>query len=94
MEKTEEEKAKIRQKIEKLKNNKFKQLEIPSWRPVLTMFSTMLCLGFFGVLFLLIGLVVLIHTMDTVELAVHYDTVCKQSFIDYEPCLIDFTLDE
>lgn len=34
MEQTEEERNAVKQKVEELKLNKFKQMELPAWRPL------------------------------------------------------------
>lgn len=52
-----EEKQRIRDKIEKLKQSKFKQQTLPAWRPVPTAMSTMLTFSVFSVIFLAIGIV-------------------------------------
>lgn len=60
MDLTQEEKNKIRDKIEKLKQSKFKQQTLPAWRPVPTAMSTMLTFCFFSIVFLAIGVVLFI----------------------------------
>jgi hypothetical protein len=52
-----DEKQRIREKIEKLKQSKFKQQTLPAWRPVPTAMSTMLTFSIFSVIFLAIGVV-------------------------------------
>ena len=56
-------KEEIAKKVEKLKNNSFKQLSIPNWRPVNTIQSTMLVFGFFAVVFIGCG-ALLYHSSD------------------------------
>jgi hypothetical protein len=57
---SQEEKQRIREKIEKLKSSKFKQQSLPSWRPVPTVMSAMITFAAFGVIFLSIGIILLI----------------------------------
>jgi hypothetical protein len=57
---TEEEKQKIREKVEKLKNSKFKQQTLPAWRPIPSFKSTMITFSVFGVIFLALGIVLYI----------------------------------
>ena len=52
----EEEREKVRIKIEELKNNKFKQQTLPAWRPVPSFGSTMVIFGIFGGIFLTLGI--------------------------------------
>ena len=56
MEVTEEERARITEKVEALKQNKFKQQMLPAWRPVPTYGSTMCIFIFFGIIFLVLGI--------------------------------------
>ena len=53
---SEEEKQKIKEKVEKLKNNKFKQQTLPAWRPIPSFKSTMITFLVFGLIFLAIGI--------------------------------------
>jgi len=48
--------ARIQEKIDKLKQSKFKQQMLPAWRPVPSFGSTMVIFGVFGVIFLTIGI--------------------------------------
>ena len=45
----------IQDKIDKLKQSKFKQQMLPAWRPVPSFGSTMIIFGIFGVIFLFLG---------------------------------------
>ena len=65
-----EEKHQIRQKIEKLKQSKFKQQTLPAWRPVPTAMSTMLTFSIFSVIFLAIGIVLYVLSEQIVEASV------------------------
>ena len=56
MDVSEEEKQKIRDKITKLKESKFKQQTLPAWRPVPSFGSTMIIFGIFGLIFLTLGI--------------------------------------
>lgn len=55
MEISEEDLVRIQEKIEKLKQSKFKQQMLPAWRPVPTFTSVMTIFGIFGVIFLAVG---------------------------------------
>jgi len=54
---TEEEKARIREKVEKLKNSRFKQQTLPAWRPIPSFRSTMITFTVFGIIFLALGII-------------------------------------
>jgi len=56
MEISEEERARIQEKVDKLKSSKFKQQMLPAWRPVPSFGSTMVIFGIFGVVFLSLGI--------------------------------------
>lgn len=71
---TEEEKAKIREKVEKLKNSKFKQQTLPAWRPIPSFKSTMITFSIFGLIFLALGIVLFIMSNQIIEISHQYDT--------------------
>lgn len=77
MDVTSEEKQRIREKIEKLKQSKFKQQTLPAWRPVPTAMSTMLTFSVFSVIFLSIGVVLYILSDKIIENSVRYDIKCR-----------------
>ena len=79
MEVTAQEKAAIREKIERLKASKFKQQTLPAWRPVPTAMSTMMTFSIFGVIFLATGIVLRVLSEQITEINVRYDNVasCK-----------------
>ena len=56
MEISEADLVRIQDKIDKLKQSKFKQQMLPAWRPVPSFGSTMIIFGIFGVLFLALGI--------------------------------------
>ena len=56
MEVSQADKQAIRDKIERLKQSKFKQQTLPAWRPVPTAMSTMLTFLAFSFLFLAIAM--------------------------------------
>lgn len=53
---TEEERKSIQEKVDKLKQSKFKQQMLPAWRPVPSFGSTMVIFGVFGVIFMTLGI--------------------------------------
>jgi hypothetical protein len=62
-----EEKAKIKEKINKLKESKFKQQTLPAWRPVPTAMSTMITFTAFAIFFLGIGVLLFIMSGKIIE---------------------------
>ena len=76
MDVTEEEKQKIRDKIAKLKESKFKQQTLPAWRPVPTALSTLLTFSIFSVVFIGIGIILLSLSNEIREASTPYDAAC------------------
>jgi len=74
-----EEKQRIREKIEKLKQSKFKQQTLPAWRPVPTAMSTMLTFSIFSVIFLAIGVVLYVLSEKIYESSTPYHDDCASS---------------
>lgn len=70
-----DEKQRIREKIEKLKQSKFKQQTLPAWRPVPTAASTMLTFSVFSIIFLAIGVVLYVMSDQITEMEIRYDNV-------------------
>jgi hypothetical protein len=75
---TEEEKQRIREKVEKLKNSRFKQQTLPAWRPIPSFRSTMITFTIFGVIFLALGIILYVMSDKIKEVTLQYDTVCPK----------------
>lgn len=87
-----DEKQRIREKIEKLKQSKFKQQTLPAWRPVPTAASTMLTFSIFSIIFLAIGVVLYVMSDQITEMEIRYDNVkdCEDKLRkDNEECRVD-----
>lgn len=69
-------KKEIDDKIQALKNSKFKQQMLPAWRPVPSFGSTMITFGLFGVVFLGLGIMLYVLSDKIQEVSVPYDVVC------------------
>lgn len=84
MDVTQEEKQRIREKIEKLKQSKFKQQTLPAWRPVPTTVSTMLTFSIFSLIFMAIGILLLVMSNNIYENVARYDSIdiCPQISTD------------
>lgn len=54
---TEEEKKRIQEKVDKLRNSRFKQQTLPAWRPIPSFRSTMITFTVFGIIFLALGII-------------------------------------
>lgn len=73
---SEEEKQKIREKVEKLKNSRFKQQTLPAWRPIPSFKSTMITFTVFGLIFLALGIALYVMSDKIDEFTVRYDEKC------------------
>jgi len=72
---TEEERNLIKEKVEKLRNSRFKQQTLPAWRPIPSFRSTMITFTVFGIIFLTLGIVLYLmsNQIQEVPAAPHYD---------------------
>ena len=84
-----EEKQRIREKIEKLKQSKFKQQTLPAWRPVPTAMSTMLTFSIFSVIFLAIGVVLYVLSEKIYESSTPYHEACANNLQTGTKCVVD-----
>ena len=64
---------------ERLKASKFKQQKLPAWRPVPTITSTTITFVSFGVIFIIIGIIILIYSNKIHEVSIRYDTECTST---------------
>ena len=73
MEISEEDLVRIQEKIEKLKQSKFKQQMLPAWRPVPSFGSTMIIFGIFGLIFLTLGITLYVMSERIQGMVEQYD---------------------
>ena len=66
---------------DRLKNSKFKQQKLPGWRPVPTIASTTIVFICFGVIFIVLGIIILLFSNKIIEVVQRYDDLddCKES---------------
>jgi hypothetical protein len=81
----------INSEYEELKKSKFKQQKLPAWRPVPSIGVTIAIFLSFGIVFIIIGGVVLNFSNDIFEETIEYNTKCKNSG---KPCEIDLTINK
>jgi len=65
------------EEYEKLKNSKFKQQKLPGWRPVPTITSTTIIFFCFGIVFIILGIIILVFSNKIEEVSFRYDEECK-----------------
>ena len=79
------------EEYERLKNSKFKQQKLPGWRPVPTITSTTIIFFCFGVVFIVLGIIILVFSNQIEEVSYRYDEECKKNKNANNKCTI--TLD-
>jgi len=84
----------IQEKVNKLKNSRFKQQTLPAWRPVPTFGSTMVTFLVFGVVFLVLGVVLYVMSEEIKETTIQYDNLTACSGTLPKSCEVQFTIDE
>ena len=82
--------SEVRNEYEKLKKNKFRQQKLPGWRPRPTIITVTIVFITFGLLFLILGIVMIVFSSRITEIKYRYDEVCKGK----ELCQIDFKIDQ
>jgi hypothetical protein len=80
------------EEYERLKNSKFKQQKLPGWRPVPTITSTTIIFFCFGIVFIILGIVILVFSNKIEEISIRYDDKCKEQKKIGEPCVISFPI--
>jgi hypothetical protein len=86
---SEEDLVRIQEKIEKLKQSKFKQQMLPAWRPVPSFGSTMIIFGIFGLIFLTLGITLYVMSERIQGVVMQYDK-CEKTDDD---CTLTLTLE-
>jgi len=67
-----EEERKHNEKMLKIHNSKFKQQELPSWRPIATPLKTIVILSFFSAFFLGFGIKIRAESLKIWEIVYDY----------------------
>jgi hypothetical protein len=80
----------INSEYESLKASKFKQQKLPAWRPVPSICVTIAIFLSFGVIFIIIGAIVIHFSNDIFEETIPYDIQCKAQ--TSSPCTLQFTI--
>jgi hypothetical protein len=88
---TEEERNRINnERVERLKNSKFKQQMLPAWRPVPTYPFTMTIFIVFGIVFLTLGIVIYAMSNKVQQVIIPYSSECG----DQVSCTLEFKIEE
>lgn len=77
---------------EQVKQSRFKQQNLPAWRPVPTILSIIIVFAAFGILFIILGIVLLVYSAKVHSVEVDY-TDCKLDD-STSPCIRTITLEE
>ena len=77
---------------EKIKDSRFKQQRLPAWRPVPTIMSIILVFAIFGLIYIILGIIILVYSGKVHSFVKRYDEDCSEYLNDI--CKINITLDE
>ena len=72
-----DESTKADEEYERLKQSRFKQQKLPAWRPVPTITSTTITFVSFGVIFIILGIIILVYSNKIKEYKQIYSNECK-----------------
>ena len=77
---------------EKIKDSRFKQQRLPAWRPVPTILSLILVFAIAGIIFIILGIVLLVYSSKVKSVEYRYDDECLQKLNG--TCYFKRTLDK
>ena len=75
---------------EKIKNSRFKQQRLPAWRPVPTILSIIIVFSFFGIVFIILGILILLYSYKIKSQEVDYTDKCENN----EYCIVNIIIEE
>ena len=75
---------------EKIKDSKFKQQRLPAWRPVPTIMTIVIVFSIFGVIFIILGIILLVYSNKVKRVEIDYTNECNIGGI----CHINKALEE
>ena len=73
---------------ERIKNSRFKQQNLPAWRPVPTLGSTIVIFVSIGIIFITFGIILSFYSTKINEIKFRYDEHCKSN----KSCNFNFTI--
>ncbi len=76
---------------ERLKNSRFKQQNLPAWRPVPTIGSTTVIFMSLGIIFVALGIIILVYANKIIEISIRYDDVCREKG---KNCIVTFKVNK
>ncbi len=76
---------------ERIKNSRFKQQNLPAWRPVPTIGTTTVIFMSLGIIFVALGIIILVYANKIIEKKVRYDNQCKKND---KNCNVTFSLEK
>ena len=76
---------------ERIKNSRFKQQNLPAWRPVPTIGSTTVIFMSLGIIFVALGIIILVYANKIIEKKVSYSDKCDKIG---QNCSVDFRLEK
>jgi hypothetical protein len=77
---------------EQIKDSRFKQQRLPAWRPVPTIMSIIIVFSVFGLIFIILGIVILVYSNKVKSVVIRYDEICGKTIGN--TCTVEQTLEE
>ena len=77
---------------ERIKNSRFKQQNLPAWRPVPTLGSTIVIFVSIGIIFITFGIILSFYSTKINEIKFRYDNQCESKEPPNELCYLNFTI--
>ncbi len=77
MDQTEEERQIVQKKVDELRSSRFKQMDLPAWRPKQSFLQTSIIFFVFGSIFLGLGIILFYKSNEVVETVYRYDDQCE-----------------
>ena len=94
MEISEDDRQRIKDKVERLKQSRFKQQMLPAWRPVPSFGSTMVIFFVFGFVFLCLGIALYVLSDKIQEANMMYNELSGCEGADKTSCTFDLEIEE
>ena len=79
---------------EKIKDSKFKQQRLPAWRPVPTIMSIIIVFTIFGIIFIILGIVLLVYSSKVHSVELNYTDCTPDGSICSKNIEIDKDIDK
>ena len=79
---------------EKIKDSRFKQQRLPAWRPVPTIMSIVIVFSVFGIIFIILGIVLLVYSSKVNSVELNYTDCTADGSVCHKTIEIDKDIDK